>query len=139
MKLPPMNALKAFEAAARTGGHVTAAAELGVSPAAVSQQVKNLEAYFGKKLFNRHNNRITLTDAGQVVFSDANRALSSLTEMTNRLFDDSYSPRLVISLLPSLASRWLNRHLPALHAALPDSETGSQGGGGPGRFRRQEN
>ena len=47
-QLPPLNALKTFEASARTGGFLSAAAELGVSPAAVSQQVKNLERFFGK-------------------------------------------------------------------------------------------
>lgn len=119
MKLPPMNALKAFEAAARTGSYVAAAAELGVSPAAVSQQVKNLEAYFGRKLFRRFNNRITLTDAGDVLFADAHAALSGLSDMTRRLFDDPFPSRLVISLLPSLASRWIGRHLPKLRDAHP--------------------
>ena len=46
MRLPPLNAVKAFEAAARCGSHVAAARELGVTPAAVSQQVRNLEAFF---------------------------------------------------------------------------------------------
>ena len=71
MKLPPMNALKAFEAAARAGSYVGAAGELGVSPAAVSQQVRNLETWFGKRLFTRFNNRITLTDAGRAVYQGA--------------------------------------------------------------------
>ena len=62
-KLPPLNAMKAFEVAARNGSFTHAADELGVSSAAVSQQVRNLEAYFGKQLFIRNGNRITMTDA----------------------------------------------------------------------------
>jgi LysR family transcriptional regulator, glycine cleavage system transcriptional activator len=65
LNLPPLNALKSFEAAARTGSYVAAAEELGVSPAAVSQQVRHLESYLCKTLFMRFNNRIALTDAGQ--------------------------------------------------------------------------
>ncbi len=49
MRLPPLNAIKSFEAAARCGSHVAAARELGVTPAAVSQQVRNLEAFFAKR------------------------------------------------------------------------------------------
>ena len=66
LNLPPLNALKSFEAAARTGSYVAAADELGVSPAAVSQQVRHLESYLGKTLFMRFNNRIALTDAGHL-------------------------------------------------------------------------
>ena len=57
-RTPPLNALKAFEVAARHGSFVAAGLELGVSSAAVSQQVTKLEQFFGKLLFARHNNRI---------------------------------------------------------------------------------
>ena len=109
--LPPLNALKAFEAAARTGGYVTAARELGVSPAAVSQQVKNLEQFFAKQLFVRYNNRLALSDAGLAVFADAARIFERLAEMTVRVFEGEVRSRLVISVLSSLAQRWLNRHI----------------------------
>ncbi len=59
-RLPPLNAIKAFEVAARTGNFTLAATELGVSSAAVSQQVRNLETWFGKQLFVRSGNRIAL-------------------------------------------------------------------------------
>ncbi len=110
--MPPLNALKAFEAAARTGGFVLAARELRVSPSAVSQQVKNLEHYFDKKLFVRHNNRITLTDAGLAIFSEASEALRQLAGLTARVMEDDVRSRLVVSVLPSLAVKWLNGHLP---------------------------
>jgi len=109
--LPPLNALKSFEAAARTGGFVLAARELGVSAAAVSQQVKNLEAFFGKQLFLRHNNRVTLTDAGMAVYQDCAGALERLADMTARVMETEVRARLVISLLPSQAARWMNRRL----------------------------
>ena len=57
MNLPPLNALRAFECAARNGGYVAAARELGVTPAAVSQQVRRLEDHLGRRLFTRHNNK----------------------------------------------------------------------------------
>ncbi len=110
-KLPPLNALKAFEAAARTGGYVPAARELRVSPAAVSQQVKNLERFFEKQLFVRHHNRLSLTDAGLAVFADSAEALERLAAMTARTFEGEVRSRLVISVLPSVASHWLIRRL----------------------------
>jgi len=75
-KLPPLNALKSYEVAARTGSYVAAAAELNVSPAAVSQQVRNLEAFFKRKLFTRLNNRVVLTDAGEAVQAGITPALA---------------------------------------------------------------
>ena len=110
-KLPPLNALKAFEAAARTGGYVPAARELSVSPAAVSQQVKNLERFFDKQLFVRHHNRLSLTDAGLAVFADSSQALERLAAMTLRTFEGEVRSRLIVSVLPSVASHWLIRRL----------------------------
>jgi LysR family glycine cleavage system transcriptional activator len=106
-----LNALKAFEAAARTGGYVPAARELSVSPAAVSQQVKNLERFFDKRLFVRHHNRLSLTDAGLAVFADSSEALERLAAMTLRTFEGEVRSRLIVSVLPSVASHWLIRRL----------------------------
>ena len=110
-KLPPLNPLKAFEAAARTGGYVSAARELGVSPAAVSQQVKTRERFFDKRLFTRHNNRLSLTDAGLYIFSDSAAVFERLAGMTEGMLEGGVRSRLVISAPSSLASRWLNRRL----------------------------
>lgn len=118
-RLPPLNALKAFEAAARAGGYVPAARELGVSPAAVSQQVKTLERFFGKRLFLRHNNRISLSDAGLAVFAESAEALERLAAMTARVLHGEVRSRLVISTLGSVANRWLNRRLPEFLALEP--------------------
>lgn len=107
MRLPPLNAVKAFECAARTGSFVAAAAELGVSPAAVSMQVRNLEKYLGKKLFIRSNNQISLSDAGQIMYSETAAALNGISALTQRIIDGDAQAPLVLSILPSLGERWL--------------------------------
>lgn len=111
LSLPPLNALRAFEAAARSGSYVAAAEELGVSPAAVSQQVKNLEEFLGKELFRRYNNRIVLTDAGQTIYSGATDALQSISAITEQVVSGRARSRLVISALPSVAERWMEPRL----------------------------
>jgi len=113
LSLPPLNALRAFEAAARTGSYVAAAEELGVSPAAVSQQVRNLEDFLGKKLFMRFNNRVSLTDAGQVVFVGASDALQSISALTEQVSSGATRSRLVVSVITSVAERWLEPRLAA--------------------------
>lgn len=111
LSLPPLNALRAFEAAARSGSYVAAAEELGVSPAAVSQQVRNLEEFLGKELFRRYNNRIVLTDAGQTIYSGATDALQSISAFTEQVVSGRARSRLVISALPSVAERWVEPRL----------------------------
>lgn len=120
MQLPPLNALKAFEAAARTGSFVLAAIELGVSAAAVSLQVRKLESFVGKKLFTRTNNRIILTDAGRATYPATAGAFGAISSLTERLLDIDSKPRLVISVLPSLAERWLAPRLGEFVRAEPD-------------------
>ncbi len=118
--LPPLNALRAFESAARTGSYVAAAGELGVSAAAVSQQVRNLEVFLGKQLFTRFNNRIVLTDAGHAIFAGATEALQSITAVTRQAMAGTARQRLVISVLPSVANRWLAPRLSRFAAENPD-------------------
>jgi LysR family glycine cleavage system transcriptional activator len=113
LSLPPLNALRAFEAAARTGSYVAAAEELGVSPAAVSQQVRNLEEFLGKQLFTRFNNRVSLTDAGQAIFVGASDALQSISALTEQVMSGGTRSRLVISVITSVAERWLEPRLAA--------------------------
>lgn len=120
LSLPPLNALRAFEAAARTGSYVAAAEELGVSPAAVSQQVKNLEQFLGKELFRRYNNRIVLTDAGQTVFSGTAEALQSISAITEQVVSGRARARLVVSTLPSVAERWMRPKLALYCAGKPN-------------------
>lgn len=111
--LPPLNALRAFEAAARTGSYVAAAEELGVSPAAVSQQVRNLEEFLGKQLFMRFNNRVSLTDAGQAIFAGASDALQSISALIEQVRSGATKSRLVVSVITSVAERWFEPRLAA--------------------------
>ena len=106
-KLPPLNSLRAFEAAARFGNFVLAGQELGVSAAAVSLQVKTLEENLGKKLFLRQGNRILLTDAGVGLFPRVGNALDEISDATQSLRRVRHSRQLVISVVDSFAELWL--------------------------------
>ncbi|MDB5984424.1 MAG: LysR family transcriptional regulator [Pseudomonas sp.] len=114
-RLPPLNAVKAFEVTARTGSFVLAAAELGVTSAAVSQQVRHLEDFLGRQLFVRTGNRLTLTDAGHDVYPQTARALGDIANMTARMLEgDLHARRLVVSVPFSLAETWLAPKLSGL-------------------------
>lgn len=94
-------------AAARAGGYVAAAAELGVSAAAVSQQVRKLEEFLGKRLFRRYSNRVILTDAGQAIYAGAADAFEAISRFSGNVAVGDTRSRLVISALPSVAQSWL--------------------------------
>ena len=122
LDLPPLNGIRAFEAAARTGSFTRAAAELRVTSAAVSQQVRLLEEHFNKQLFVRQGNRLTLTDAGHAVLPQTTRALSNLAAVSARLLEPDLRSRLVVSAPYSLAELWLAPKLAqvaALHPGMP--------------------
>ncbi|MGB5066403.1 MAG: LysR family transcriptional regulator, partial [Albidovulum sp.] len=108
--------MRAFEVAARRGSFVAAGEELGVSSAAVSQQVKSLESTLNKTLFLRQGNRITLTDAGRALYPRLETVFADLVSLTRDLRDGVHPSRLAVSALPSLAELWL---VPAL-AVYPD-------------------
>ncbi|MFK3799168.1 MULTISPECIES: LysR substrate-binding domain-containing protein [unclassified Pseudomonas] len=117
--LPPLNAVRTFEVAARLSSFAAAGKELGVSAAAVSQQVRHLEEYFGKKLFVRNGNRLSLTDAGLAVFAQTSRALGELAAMTVRLLEGEMRTRLIVSVPFSLAEVWLTPKLALLLESHP--------------------
>ena len=119
-KLPPLNALKTFEASARLGSFVLAAAELNVTPGAVSQQIKKLEDFYGRQLFIRRNNQLLLTDVALAVQAASAEMMDGLAQLTQRLLEGSIRSNLIVSVLPSVGVRWLNRRLPEFLAAHPD-------------------
>jgi LysR family glycine cleavage system transcriptional activator len=119
-RLPPLNALKAFEASARLGSFVLAAAELNVTPGAVAQQIKKLEDFYGRQLFIRRNNRLLATDVARAVHAVSADMMDELAKLTQRLIDGAVRSSLILSVLPSVGVRWLNRRLPAFLAANPD-------------------
>lgn len=117
--LPSLNALKAFEAAARHGSFAHAARELHVSAAAVSQQVRGLEEALGRRLFIRHRNRVALTDAGQTIVPVLTSAFDAIEAIVKPARAPATQARLVISVLPSLGNRWLAPVLQDFLAATP--------------------
>ncbi|OWV89952.1 LysR family transcriptional regulator [Rhizobium sp. R635] len=116
--LPPLNALRAFEASGRRLNFRAAAEELGVTQGAVAQQVRALEEQLGLRLFQRLARGLALTAYGTAYLADVTRAFDTLAEATGRLLD---RPEMVtISATPTVATRLLIPRLAELYAALPD-------------------
>jgi len=114
-RLPPLNALKAFEAAARHLSVKKASLELNVTPAAVSHQVKALEEYLGVQLFLRHNRMLELTDAARACLPKLREGFDNLAQAVDRLRVHKGGGMLMVSAAPSFAARWL---MPRLHRFL---------------------
>ena len=121
-RLPPLNALRTFEAAARHLSFTKAAAELFVTQAAVSHQIKALEDHLGMPLFRRLNRALMLTDEGQALLPYVRDAFDRLAEGIRRLRQEQSSGVLTISVLPSLASTWLIPRLRDFQTRHPDIE-----------------
>jgi DNA-binding transcriptional LysR family regulator len=103
-RLPPLNSLRAFEAAARCQSVKTAAGELHVGRASVSRHIQKLELYVGRKLFNRHPRHVVLTDAGEILLAAVATGFSHIHRAFMLLRGDQYSDRLVISVDPDFAA-----------------------------------
>src|SRR6516162_9768105 len=106
-RLPPLNNLKAFEAAARNESFTRAAEELCVTQGAVSQQVKGLETTLGVRLFNRERQRLVLTQAGREYLSVVREAFDRIALGTDRLLRRQTSGVLTVSTSPDFAAKWL--------------------------------
>jgi len=110
-RLPPLNALKAFEAAARHESFTRAADELCVTQGAVSQQVKALEDVLSVKLFNRERQRLVITEAGRDYLTVIRDALDRIALGTERLLERQNAGVLTVSTSPDFASKWLVHRL----------------------------
>src|SRR3954452_10822986 len=110
-RLPPLNALRAFEVAARSEDFTRAAEELGVSQVAVSQQVKSLEAVLGLKLFARDGKRLVITDAGKQYLAVVRDALDRIAVGTDHLLQVRSSRILTVSTSPDFGAKWLVHRL----------------------------
>ncbi len=106
-RLPPLNSLRAFEAGARHLSFTRAAAELNVTQAAVSHQVKLLEDDLGVKLFRRMTRRLALTEAGNRLYPVVGEVFERLSMAIGELRAGSGTPTLTVSLTPSFSSKWL--------------------------------
>ncbi len=119
-RLPPLNALRAFEAAARHLSFTRAAEELHVTQAAISHQVKALEEHLGRKLFRRLNRALLLSDDGQAYLPSVSRAFALLNDATRNLLERDAPGPLTVSALPSFAARWLVPRLGRFRQIHPD-------------------
>jgi LysR family glycine cleavage system transcriptional activator len=119
-RLPPLNALRAFEAAARHMNFSRAADELSVTPGAVSQQIQNLEDYVGAPLFKRTPKGLLLTDAAQTALPALREAFDRLGEAASMLTAAVDGRRVTVSAAPSFAAKWLVPRLGRFEAAHPD-------------------
>ena len=119
--LPPLTALRAFEAAARHGNFAKAAAELGVTAGAVSQHIKGLEERLGIALFRRLARGVRLTEAGRAYLPGIAEGFDRLARATLQVHDSGLAGRLTITVLPSFAAGWLVRRLPGFRTRDPMS------------------
>ncbi len=119
-RLPPLNALRAFEASARHLNFRIAAEELGVTQGAVAQHVRALEADLGMKLFDRLPRALALTSAGRGYAAQLRRAFELMHEATASLRPEPH--HLTISVTPTFASKWLLPRLPDFSELYPDIE-----------------
>lgn len=125
-RLPPLNALKAFESSARHLSFTKAAEELFVTQAAVSHQIKLLEDFLGLSLFKRKNRALELTDAGQAYFLDITAILHKLAEVTDKLMAED-NRQLTISVPQTFGIHWLVPRLSEFNRQYPDIEVRIKG------------
>ncbi len=121
-RIPPLPALRAFEAAARLGSFNAAAAELHVTASAVSHQIKSLEDSLGAPLFIRQTRQVVLTAAGRRYLEPVRESLERLAAATAELRRGSAPAPLVISSAPSFATGWLIQRLPGFQVEHPALE-----------------
>jgi LysR family glycine cleavage system transcriptional activator len=119
-KLPPLNPLRTFEAAARHGSFTRAAEELLVSQSAVSRQIGVLEGYLGLQLFVRDSRGTRLTPAGEQYFAEIGPAFQLLATATDRLRRSTGGAPLKIKVYATFAAKWLMRRLPRFQALYPE-------------------
>lgn len=119
-RLPPLNAVRAFEAAARHMSISKAANELHVTPAAISRQVKLLEDHLGMQLFRRLNRALLLTHAGQACLPGLRDGLDQISNAVDRLRNVDAQIGLTVSSSASIAAKWLVPRLHRFQAKHPD-------------------
>ncbi len=110
-QLPPLKALRAFEAGARFLNFTRAAEDLSVTQTAVSHQVRLLEEWFGKRLFVRAGKGLELTEVGATLYPVITQALDQISEVSSRVRDAVQRRTLTVSVTPTFGSRWLAERL----------------------------
>lgn len=119
-RIPSLNWLRVFEAAARTGSFARAADTLNMSRPAVSQQIQALEGALDRQLFHRSARSITLTDAGKAFLPTVAQSLHALETASSNLFGGQQTTSLTVQCSLLLATGWLAPRLPAFAELYPD-------------------
>ncbi len=119
-KIPPLNALRAFEAASRTGSFTTAAVELSVSPGAISRHIAHLEQVLGVLLFERGHRTVHLTAVGAQYAASIQAALDEVEQATARIKAPSPNPPVRVRAFPNFVFRWLMPRLATFQHQYPD-------------------
>ncbi|HTJ94770.1 MAG TPA: LysR substrate-binding domain-containing protein [Pararobbsia sp.] len=121
-KLPPLNAVRAFEAAGRHVSFTKAATELSVTHGAVSRQVALLESWLGTPLFRRTASQLLLTDAGRSYLGEASAVLDRLAVASMHLLDQATPTALTVNAPPTFTMRWLIARMSGFQRKRPDVE-----------------
>ncbi|WP_424135774.1 LysR substrate-binding domain-containing protein [Roseomonas chloroacetimidivorans] len=121
-RLPPLNAVRAFEAAGRYSSLTKAAAELGVTHGAISRHVAQLEAWLGVPLFLRRPAQLVLTEAGRAYLAEATAALDRLALASLHLRDQAAPGTLQVNAPPTFTMRWLIPRMSSFQRRHPEVE-----------------
>ncbi|MFN4015890.1 MAG: transcriptional regulator GcvA [Reyranella sp.] len=136
--LPPLNGLRAFEAAARHMSFTDAAEELNVTQAAISHQVRGLELRLGLKLFVRRNRSLLLSEAGQAYLPSVRAAFDQLNEATEKLLQKDKGGHLTVTTTASFAMKWLVPRLGGFQRANTEIDVRISTGTGLVDFSRED-
>lgn len=121
-RLPPLNAVRAFEAAARRGNFNQAAEELSVTPSAISHQVRSLEEFFGTKLFQRNGRNVEMTTQSRDFLRSVTQALDQINAASQRMMRRPEGNLLNISVSPTFATGWLVPRIAEFQIDHPELE-----------------
>jgi LysR family glycine cleavage system transcriptional activator len=137
-RLPPMQALRAFEAAARTKSLTRAAESLHLTHGAISHQIKSLEEDFGVRLIERAGRGIRLTDEGERFASRVRAILTELADAVREVNERANPRQLRVSVMPSFAARWLLPKIGRFFAAHPDLDVDVSASNALADFKRDD-
>jgi LysR family transcriptional regulator, glycine cleavage system transcriptional activator len=118
-RLPPLPALRAFEAVARRASFKQAADELAVTPTAISHQIRQLETYLGRRVLDRTPRSVTLTTEGAALYEVTRAGFEAIAEVVGRIREGAGAPRITLSSTAAFLGHWLPSRLDALRRDLP--------------------
>lgn len=119
-RLPPLSSLRAFEAAARHGSFKKAASELGVTPTAISHQIRGLEEYTGLVLFDRKVRKVSLTDAGARLYPAIREGFDGFERIFRSMLPPASRTKVTISATNAFTARWIVPRVSKFHALHPE-------------------